>query len=245
MNAKAIMKYFSLMIAVFSISVSISGCSMLPNFGNLSGKKGLDSSTYKNAQPSDFEGPYADRFATIIQTYANDFVYSIIKDSKITAEGYNLSQETFKQCVNDAGYGVHFENDTYLRGAYIVENVKNIKDASVPVAIDDLVNNCETKSGYPRISELYYTMLVNPQRTDMNDNIAQCLIKFKYEENGYTGEDYLKDTKGIKVYPSGYGDKNTMPGSDNEVYDKKTKKQVPGLNYLKCENDPIGMLSQK
>jgi hypothetical protein len=245
MNAKVIMKYFSLMIAVFAISVSVSGCSLLPKGGNSQSKRVLDSSTYASALPSDFEGLYADQFANIIKIDSSDFVYSIIKNSKITDQGFNLAQGTFKKCINNGGYGVHFDNSPFLQGAYIVEAAND--DGSIDGPVDDMIENCDKESGYTNIAELYYTMLANPQRADLSDEIAKCLVKFKYRKEGYTGQDYLNEHGGsrILVNVSGYGNKDTKPGSNFVLENVKTHKDTPGLNYLKCQNDPKAVLSEK
>jgi hypothetical protein len=84
-------------------------------------------------------------------------------------------------------------------------------------------------------------MLVNPQKADLSDDIAKCLVKFKYRKEGFTGQDYLSERGGAKVevIVSGYGNKDTKPGSNFTVGEK------PGLNYLKCQNDPKAVLSEK
>jgi hypothetical protein len=244
MNAKAIMKYFSLVIAVFAISFSLAGCSLLPKGGSSQSKRVLDSNTYESALPSDFEGPYADRFAEIIKSHPSDFVYSIIKDSKISDQGFNLSQGAFKKCINDGGYGVHFDNSPSLQGAYIVE-AANKEDGSVTDAVENMTENCDRESGYSDIAALYYTMLINPQKADLSDDIAKCLVKFKYEKEGYTGQDYLSSHKGVNINVSGFGNPDTKPGSNYVRQDMKTGKDTPGLNYLKCQNDPKAVLSEK
>ncbi|MDR2748902.1 MAG: hypothetical protein LBB10_03325 [Bifidobacteriaceae bacterium] len=225
------------------VLVFLTSCSMLPKQNSSQSKRVLNSVTYESALPSDFDGLYADKFANIIKNDPNDFVYSIIKDSKITEQGFSLVQNAFKMCINNGGYKVRFANDTFLQGAYLIE-AANPKDGSVTDAVEHMTENCKSKTGYIYISMLYYQMLVNPLRQDFSDYIAKCLVKFKYESEGYTGQDYLRENGTGVTLASGFGTSDTQIGDDDEIV-YTNGKRVSGFNYLKCQNDPKAALSEK
>jgi hypothetical protein len=265
MNAKAIMKYFSLMIAVFSIFASVSGCSLLPNFGGLSGKKGLDSSTYKNALPSDFEGPYADEFADAIKTNQTDFIYSILKDSKITDQEFLETENILTQCYKGYGLSTKFATDPIMLGSYVVVIPGadgNGNGGTAPRNMNEVVSNCNSKSDYIDIATLYYKIMINPNREDLSNYSAQCLIKVGYENQGYTEEQFREDflNNPALVTQFSLGNADSVPGgkvvinkgdssSDQDFADaiagKPTKNTIGLYDLNKCLLNPKSVLSEK
>jgi hypothetical protein len=239
----SIKKLISAFAVGLSFALVITSCSMLPKQNGSQSKRVLNSATYESALPSDFDGPYADWFANIIKNNPNDFVYSIIKDSKITEQGFSLTQNTFKTCINNGGYGVHFGNNTFVQGAYVVE-AADPEDGSVTDAVIHMTENCKSKTGYELISMLYYDMLVNPTRQDLSDYIARCLVKYGYEEPGFTGQDWLVKNRNGKTNVSGFGNADTEPGSGGTIRGEDGK-YVSAVNSTKCENDPKVALSEK
>jgi hypothetical protein len=218
-------------------------CSMLPKNDNSQPKRVLDSSTYKSALPSDFSGPYADSFAMTISHNPYDFVYSIVKDSKITQEEFILSQNTFKTCVNNLGFGVHFADNTYLQGAFLVE-AADPSDGSIRGSTDELTEKCISETGYEDIARIYYQMIVNPDRQDLSNYIAECLVKFNYKKAGYTGQDYSNESRGSLLSASGYGTAKTKIGSNINQVDADGE-EISSLGFIKCQNDPKAVLSEK
>ncbi|MDR2799174.1 MAG: hypothetical protein LBB07_00935, partial [Bifidobacteriaceae bacterium] len=116
-------------------------------------------------------------------------------------------------------------------------------DGSVPAKADGLEGKCEKVSGYRDIAMLYYRILVNPDRDDTSNLSAQCLTKLGYAPQGYSGQEYLSDNGG-RVNASGYGKPEDQLGS-NASHMTSDGKVIPGIDWLKCQNDPKVVLSEK
>jgi hypothetical protein len=265
MNAKAIMKYFSLMIAVFAISVSVSGCSLLPKGDNSQSKRVLNSKTYESAQPSDFDGPYASDLANAMKTTRTDYVYNILKDSKITDQEFQETQSVLTKCYSDNGLSIKYAKEPFMLGSYVVivpgadseGNGGRLSDKRFSIS-----ENCEGKTGYLEIATVYYKMQMNPEKKDLSSFSAQCLIKIGFRVEGYNGTDFNKEfekkfsTSAQPIFgnettsPSGnlifdMGDNTTEQEIDNALAGKPSKNVISYIDLNKCLFEPELVLSEK
>jgi hypothetical protein len=240
-------KSFICMLALcITGTLVISGCS---NNNGATGHRVLDKSTYATAQPSDFDGPYASEMAKVVSLTQSDFIYNVFKDSKISDQELQESQEDFKKCVNSRGYQVKF-GGADVRGAYLIEIPGyGDGDGGVPASAADLDETCNKATGYMDISDLYYRMLWNPTKEDLTSYSAECLVKLGYEKEGYTAEQYKKDWGGY-TYQGGYGDPGQEPGG-GEMGNKldpnrdKNKPIIPETQANMCALNPKFILNGK
>jgi hypothetical protein len=214
------------------LSVSLTSCTMLPK-NTSQPKRVLDKSTYASAEPGDFEGPYADEFARLVKNAGDgvnpdanpDYIYSIVKDSKITAQEFHETQELFTQCFQNHGMPVKYATDPTLLGSYIAINPGAAKDGyggKVPNKdLEQIKNSCEAKIGYSDIATLYYKMQINPEKTDLVPLSAECLVKVGYKDPGYTAAEYKEEFEHF-----GIGTKGSF-GNDTTEFGKGMNSTAP------------------
>ncbi|MDR3152278.1 MAG: hypothetical protein LBT85_02295 [Bifidobacteriaceae bacterium] len=147
----------------------------------------LDSSTYKLAEPSDFDGPYASDIAKDVQMNGTDYFYNIVKDGKITDQEFQESKSKLEQCIVEKNYKVNFAGPEQFEAATI-PLPKGDEDGLGPA--DNVADQCDKDSAYSYVSALYYKQLWNPQKEDLTNYAIECLTKLGYLPPNVTAEEY-------------------------------------------------------
>jgi hypothetical protein len=244
---KKILIIFSFVFCAVCLCFSLSNCS-----GNIAENKQhrvLDSSTYASAEPSDFNGPWAADIAREVAQDKSDYVYDILKDSKITDQEFQETKTKFEQCVKGYGYNVRF-GDANILGGYIivVPGYVTGKGGGDTEKAQEADSKC-SNTGYMGIAALYYKMLWNPQKEDLSAYSAQCLVKLGYEQQSYSGEDY-KNMWGDSGLIGGIGGENEIPGANAFKAQAASKtapvtNRIPMSDFNKCAYNPKLILAEK
>ncbi|MDR3152139.1 MAG: hypothetical protein LBT85_01560, partial [Bifidobacteriaceae bacterium] len=177
----------------------------------------LNSSTYKDAQASDFDGPYAQLFANLLvvhQSDESDFVYNIIKDSKITGQEFQEVQNNVVKCLSAFDVKIIFAGAD-LMGAYGIIVPDSLKGEASPKPdnVSRGYAQCMNKIPYIDIAKLYYRILWNPQNEDLSEYSAQCLVKLGFESQGFSGADFKAKYSISPEPPSGFIGPNDKVGA--------------------------------
>ncbi|MDR3116450.1 MAG: hypothetical protein LBT91_01225 [Bifidobacteriaceae bacterium] len=222
----------------------------------------LDKSTYGTALGSDFDGPYADEIAGYVRSNKSDYLYNVLKDSKISDAEFQETQNNFKQCIKNYGYNVKFGGADVL-GTYTIiipGDFEYGSSVSVPASAVDAQNNCDGNTAnsdkkrvdYSSIASLYYKMLWNPQKKDLLNESALCLVKLGYEQPGYTGAEFKAQfggPDGAIAAGGDFGNENDTPGQrDERQYENKAEKidvRLPSRVYNVCALNPESVLGNK
>jgi hypothetical protein len=211
---------FSMFVLVVLSSFMLTSCSMLPKQSSSQSKRVLDKSTYATAQPSDFDGPWASDIAKEVAGAKSDYVYSVLKDSKITDQEFQETKSKLIQCYKDSGLSTKFATEPIMLGSYVVVIPGADGDGNggkLSVEARSVSQMCEDKAGYIDLASLYYGMLLNPEKQDLSHYSAQCLIKLGFRSDGYSGAEFNSEFKGII-------------GSAQNFFGNKSTKVNAGLN---------------
>jgi hypothetical protein len=220
----------------------------------------LDKNTYASAQASDFDGPWANKISQVVSGSESDFVYNILKDSRITDVEFQEIQNSMKTCLANKGFDSKFGGPDVL-GSYVVitPNYSPDIDSDYKKGIPDNAVNadsvCKTQTNYSILTSLYYMMLWNPQNEDLSNYTADCLVKLNIAKEGFTVGDF-KDKfdlrKGYLALPSGtFGHADEIPGARDTIQDKgdpitkKSTMSIPFNIWNKCTLNPKSVLSEK
>jgi len=168
-----------------------------------------------------FSGPWRD---DLERAYRSSVVSDTAKQmlcsgTGLTAEDVVEVQAAMRACLADAGI-TQVEFMEYSR-------MSITQPAGMPqTAFDSVESACESQSGYYPISSLYFSMRQNPNKADVDQLIADCLVRAGLRPAGFTGQDVRAEYS---------GDDSRVPFAD--IADDSA--QAPVLD--RCLNNPLGL----
>jgi len=129
-----------------------------------------------------FSGPWQDDFRKAYSSVQNDAARQILCGGPITSEEIAELNSAYTSCMADAGYA------DVVMGEY--GTLKITTSSSVPSKSTDAADmRCEDESGWYPVVPLYYNMRQNPNKADLNQLIADCLVRVGLEPAGFSGAD--------------------------------------------------------
>lgn len=143
----------------FLVTIVVSGCAQTPSVN-------LDTAIYE----VEFEEARAK---------ANDFQFAILKDNKITDAEYLEAQDRYVDCM--AGHGFTITADGIGNGYTYLYNLEDSNAINVGIECD--------RSTIGPIESLFFLVRDNPNKENMPDVYARCLVKAGVAPAGFTGSD--------------------------------------------------------
>lgn len=132
---------------------------------------------------------YAAELATAKGQATTDFERRILDDDVITRAEFLEAKALYYRCLRSYGLVVTPNDPQSDLGGFSVggtwdESVVNTVLAECPAGTIDV------------IEPLYASMVKNPQKRDLNDLLAECLVAVGVVEPPFTGKDYARGSQG-------------------------------------------------
>ena len=141
------------------------------------------SSTYSGEVPN-FDGPWADAFASAFRRSTNDKQREVLTDGVVSGQEYAELQSDFVSCAASFGAKVTLQ----AGGGFTVDAGTLTSDALQK----DVIPGCEADTiGY--IAPLYEQSSRNPERLDESTIVVECLRKAGVVDDAYSPSQYKSD----------------------------------------------------
>lgn len=160
-----------------------------------------------------FVGPYASEFQRAWSDATTDLQRAILADESITARENGELQDTFVACMA-ADEVIVTWNDG---GGF---SLRPTTQGGDPRSANRSVDRCEKSSTGP-VSWLYYEVRANPEKQDIYQVMASCLVREGLVDKGYGADDYKRDFEA-----------DTLPLDEMD------------RRFRLCNQDPLGLASR-
>jgi len=129
-----------------------------------------------------FSGPWKDDLQHAYATTTSDVVKQMLCDGGLTPEDVAELKAAFTSCLADVGItDVEFGDYGTMR----ITVPSSVSDQ----AVDAAKGSCEDGTGWYPVASLYYNMRQNPNKGDLDQMIADCLVRVGLEPAGFDGAD--------------------------------------------------------
>lgn len=147
--------------------------------------------------------PWAAEFAAAYAATDSEFIRDVLADGEITSVELHEARELFLACVHDAGLHVGIWEDADGNWGTSVAGDWSEEDLAIEFACDD--------QWIGPIAQLHRITTLNPDNTDWDTLVAQCLVRRGLAPEGFTGRDYREISE--------YGLERITIGPDDSVED--------------------------
>lgn len=161
----------------------------------------------------EFTGPWAAEFSASYARASDDFSRKAIGDGSISEQEYSEMIDRFRGCVSGFGYDI---GEYKLDGSFTLTFPP---ETSADVANKN-VDACSRQSGEAEIGSLYSWTHRNPDRSNEDSLIVECLVAKAVVPSTYSTSDYANDSS-----------RNEFPFADEES---------GGEVLERCRIDPLG-----
>lgn len=132
-----------------------------------------------------FSGPYANEYRQAWIDSEDEFVHQVLADEEITDQEWAEIGTRLGECLDGQGISfLGFEPD----GAYSIDPGQTEGDRA-----NEVMGDCEQESGEAWVNALRSMPLINPENRDMNEIMAECLVRVGAVAPGYAADDYTRD----------------------------------------------------
>ncbi|MGG7507472.1 hypothetical protein [Plantibacter sp. YIM 135249] len=169
----------------------------------------------ENIVVPNFDGPWAEDFASAYRDSRSDFERKALSDGSISDAEFAEMENRFKTCLESKG--IPFSGFK-PGGGYKFQYPSGMDSKKANTIADE----CSADSGLNTLGSLYFAMQRNPQNLDEPSIISACLVERQVVPKGYGASDYNKDAAEM-----------TFPFTD----EKRGQEELEA-----CTADPLGML---
>jgi hypothetical protein len=172
---------FAILGLVFLVGAA--GCTTAPTTKELTEEIEPSGCTISQDGAPEFYGPWqGDIEHAYNSSVTSERAKQILCSGGITAEHVAELNEALKSCLTDAGFS-NIAIDGY--GLLSITSPKGMAENTV----NSLEQSCEETSGWYPVVSLYGNMRQNPNKANVNQLIAECLVRVGLEPEGFSGED--------------------------------------------------------
>lgn len=131
---------------------------------------------------------YSAEFAAAKAAATTDFERKVLDDDVITRAEFTEARNLYFRCIRARGLEVTTTpSESGLGGLSVTGSWEQS-------AVDSALSEC--LSGTTEVIEpLYVELVTNPDKRDLNDLIAECLVAFGVVQAPFTGADYIEQSQ--------------------------------------------------
>jgi len=130
----------------------------------------------------EFYGPWKTEFEGAYNRTANELAKQILCSDEITSEDIAALNAVYASCLAEVGI-TDVEFDDY--GGLKITTGPEISDSF----LDRRVELCEDETGWGQVIPVVYESRQNPNKMDLDQLIADCLVRVGLESPGFSGTD--------------------------------------------------------
>lgn len=150
---------------------------------------GCTAETAPSSGSGTFQGPWASEFETAYSATTSDLAKSILVDEVITDAEASEITTVFTSCLTGLGLSdVQIGTLGEVSYAYPPN-----ADAATQETLTTQATQCETDTGWSPVYPLYVQVRVNPQKVDLSQASADCLVRIGARPAGYSADDLQRD----------------------------------------------------
>jgi hypothetical protein len=175
---------------VVSVAALMSGCTSPPGSPELPSESITLSGCVISDGIPQFYGPWSNEIEQAYQSsITSDLAKEILCSGSITAEHVAELNEALKSCLADVGI-TRVSIDEY--GILKITVPSDFPESTV----SSLEMACEESTGWYPVSSLYTNMYQNPNKGDVDQLIADCLVRVGLVPEGFSGADVDAEYQG-------------------------------------------------
>lgn len=177
--------------------------------------------------------PYAAEFAQARNEATTEAARKILEDDVITAAEYEQVQEASVQCMRDQGLVVTIEEEGGLTFELVGLNADSPQEEidAMNAQIEEVRQECSKKFDLSALG-LYWDVVQNPEKEDMLQAIAACMVRGGHRDKGYDKEAYSEELARYSITL-----KTAADGSDFEVEGDLSGQPLPP-EMAACQENP-------